>query len=152
MYTCTPSPYCQSQSLFVALFWGPNYPNAPALHSSRECSGPNIASSHCTSGSRMTLWRRHSFMTCADMPCLLIMPNPSVFSKFSRWGCCSWACVAHAGRVAGAEDAVSKDDFHQEGDVDFCNTPEGYCEMGKQLGLAFASMFCNACTYLAVHT
>ena len=48
--------------------------------------------------------------------------------------------MASAGRVAAAGDALSKDDFHQEGDVDFCNTPEGYCEMGKQLGLAFASI------------
>ena len=48
--------------------------------------------------------------------------------------------MACAGRVAAAGDAISKDNFHQEGDVDFCNTPEGYYEMGKQLGLAFASI------------
>ncbi|KAL0053973.1 hypothetical protein WJX82_001877 [Trebouxia sp. C0006] len=25
--------------------------------------------------------------------------------------------------------------------IEFCNTPEGYCEMGKQLGIAFAALF-----------
>ncbi|KAL0021131.1 hypothetical protein WJX77_002577 [Trebouxia sp. C0004] len=25
--------------------------------------------------------------------------------------------------------------------IEFCNTPEGYCEMGKQLGVAFAALF-----------
>ena len=62
--------------------------------------------------------------------------------------------VAFAGRAAVPQGdvAVVKDGSSEEGVVDFCNTPEGYCEMGKQLGLAFASVFanCNACRSLVI--
>lgn len=58
--------------------------------------------------------------------------------------------MTSAGRSVAAQDdtAVCKDGCRHDGDVDFCNTPEGYCEMGKQLGLAFASMFTKACNSL----
>lgn len=54
--------------------------------------------------------------------------------------------VSCAGRVAPAhgDPAVAKDGFTPDGAVDFCNTPAGYHEMGRQLGLAFASMIVHA--------
>ena len=39
--------------------------------------------------------------------------------------------------------SASKDEANADSDcdIDFCNTPEGYLEMGKQLGVAFAAIY-----------
>ena len=49
----------------------------------------------------------------------------------------------YAGKLASSSSGASgtKGDLGAEHAIDFCNTPEGYCEMGNQLGLAFAAMF-----------
>ena len=55
---------------------------------------------------------------------------------------CSSAVVScHAGKLASlcSGSVGSRDD--SDSAIDFCNTPEGYCEMGKQLGIAFAALF-----------
>ena len=51
--------------------------------------------------------------------------------------------LTDAGKVANAqaEGSISKECLSENAAIDFCNTPGGYCEMGRQLGLAFACMF-----------
>lgn len=49
--------------------------------------------------------------------------------------------LCHAGKLAGpcSGSVGSRED--SDAAIEFCNTPEGYCEMGKQLGIAFAALF-----------
>ncbi len=55
-------------------------------------------------------------------------------------------CIAEmqlcAGKLASPSSGIgsNKDDSAADSAIEFCNTPEGYLEMGKQLGIAFAAL------------
>jgi len=56
--------------------------------------------------------------------------------------CMQWVDdFCHTGKLASpcSLSVGSRED--SDAAIEFCNTPEGYCEMGKQLGIAFAALF-----------
>ena len=48
---------------------------------------------------------------------------------------------AGKGLMASSGSSSARDVAGPDLDVDFSNTPEGYFEMGKQLGIAFSTMY-----------
>ena len=50
------------------------------------------------------------------------------------------ACAAGKGGLASG-GLSARDHAAPEPDIEFSNTPDGYFEMGKQLGVAFSTMY-----------